>query len=838
MHTFNKFLLSSLSILVLVACNKTSTENKRLADTPTKATAIATIKKPTRNKDAVRILNSVPKFELTNQRNESIDNSDLYGRVWVANFIFTQCQGICPLQTAKMLELQNSLKRSNRWDDMRLVSFSVDPETDTPQALSEYINSKSLETSQWQFLTGTRDELWDLSKNGFKLPVTEDAQNTKMPILHSAQFVLVDWEGRIRGYYDSLNEKGYSNLKRDLASVVNERMAYPSTVINSSWVKQRQEQQIASAKNSEIFNDFTFKDTISESGITFKHKIVDDAGIAYKAVHYDHGNAVAIADVDSDGLLDIYFSTQVGSNELWRNLGNGQFENITKKSGLFVDDRIGVGASFADIDNDGDQDLYTTSVRIGNQLFENDGKGHFKNITNKSNTGVKAHSSGSVFFDYDRDGLLDLFVSNVGVYTEENTQKVSLYTQQGQKTTDYNFHIGFNDAFAGHLKAERTETSVLFKNMGNNTFQDVSKKVNLVDTSWTGEANVIDGNNDGWPDLYIHNMQGNDEYYENQQGQSFVRKSRDVFPKTPWGAMGSKTFDFDNDGDMDIFITDMHSDMSKDVFGADEKRKSDISYTESFLQSDGNSLFGNAFYRNESNGQFTEISDQINAETYWPWGLGTGDVNADGFEDVFITAGMNYPFRYAPNSLLLNNQGLNFVDSEYILGVEPRKNGLSAAPSFDLDCSGENKSHLLCKDETGRRVIWGALGSRSSVIFDLDQDGDQDIVTLEFNHAPMVLISDLSDKKNINYIKINLEGTQSNKSGIGATVKVFAGNDIYTKIQDGKSGYLAQSFYPLYFGLGDNKKINKIEVNWPSGNTQTYSKNIEINQTLNLTESK
>jgi len=289
---------------------------------------------------------------------------------------------------------------------------------------------------------------------------------------------------------------------------------------------------------------------------------------------------------------------------------------------------------------------------------------------------------------------------------------------------------------------------------------------------------------------------------------------------------------------MDLFITDMHSDMSKDVFGADEKLKADIAYTESFLKTDGMSIFGNAFYRNDGNGQFTEISDQINAETYWPWGLSTSDINADGFQDVFITAGMNFPFRYAPNSLLLNNKGLNFIDSEYILEVEPRLNKQTAAPAFALDCNSANKTHRLCQNQTDQKVVWAALGSRSSVIFDHDQDGDQDIVTLEFNHAPMVLTSNLSEKKDINFLNINLIGSQSNRNGIGATVKVFAGKDHYTQVNDTKSGYLSQSIYPLYFGLGSNQKIDKVEVIWPSGVTQTISKGIIRNQTLSIKEPK
>ena len=787
--------------------------------------------------DKIRILGKVPSFSLVNQNGEKTTLDNFLGHVWVANFIFTECKDICPLQTSKMNILNKNLSKFNNSHGIRFVSISVDPETDTPEVLTNFIAERKLDTSQWKFLTGKREDIWNLSKKGFRLPVSENAKNSAMPILHGSQFVVVDAQGRIRGYYDGLKKEGLNQLAKDLNVLSSQLIAVPSDVMSPAWVEPRKQKQIASSEQFSVFKDFKFRDEIANSGITFRHKIIDDVGSVWKAVHYDHGNGIAVADVDSDGLLDIYFSTLAGSNELWRNLGDGKFENITERAGLLVDDRVGMGASFADIDNDGDQDLYVTNVRVGNLLFENDGKGNFKDITQVSQTGIKAHSSASTFFDYDRDGLLDLFVSNVGVYTSDQVANASVYTDGTQLISDYKYYVGHKDAFAGHLKPKRTESSVLLKNMGNNRFVDVTEQVNLANPGWNGDATVIDGNNDGWPDLYLLDMQGNDEYYENVDGKRFVRKSRELFPKTPWGAMGAKSFDYDNDGDMDLYVTDMHSDMRDDLFGEGEKRKSPQPYPDAFLKSGGNSIFGNAFYRNDGNGKYSEISSQIGAETFWPWGLSAGDLNADGFDDVFIPSSMNYPFRYAPNSLLLNNHGKGFLDSEYVLGVEPRKDNLTAAPWFELYCSDRDADNALCKSKSGPRTVWGALGSRSSVIFDLDMDGDQDIVTLEFNQPPMVLISNLSEKKKINYLKVNLVGTQSNRSGVGATVKVFSGDDVYTKVQDGKSGYLSQSLMPLYFGLDDNKHIDKVEVLWPSGKKQSISNKIALNDMLVITES-
>ncbi|MEE3259454.1 MAG: CRTAC1 family protein [Candidatus Latescibacterota bacterium] len=616
-----------------------------------------------------------------------------------------------------------------------------------------------------------------------------------------------------------------------------ERLAVPPSVVDPPWLESRRQAQLATIGQFEVYYDFGFADQTAASGIDFRNRVVDDSGKAHKPVHYDHGNGLAVADVDGDGLLDIFFVTQVGGNQLWRNLGDGRCENITPAI-LALEDRISVSASFADIDNDGDPDLYITAVRAGNRLFENMGGGRFKDISAGSGLDYRGHSSAAVFFDYDRDGLLDLFLANVGIYTTDEIAAVS--------DGEYRYYVGFTDAFSGHLKPERTEQSILFRNGGDNRFVDVSAAVRLTDTGWSGAASPLDANGDGWPDLYVLNMQGHDQYYENVQGEYFVDRSRQVFPRTPWGSMGIQVFDFDNDGRQDIYITDMHSDMSEDIGPAKEKLKSRMQHGEEFLQSGGGSIFGNAFFRGAGRGRFAEVSARIGAENYWPWGLSSGDFNADGYEDVFITASMNYPYRYGVNSLLLNNRGRKFLDGEFILGIEPRRGGKTAMPWFELDCAGADLRHPHCASQgselrpgkrRGRVEVWGALGSRSAAVFDLDRDGDLDIVTNEFNAGPMVLISDLSArKKPLHYVEIELVGRASNRSGLGATVIVSAGGQRYAKVHDGQSGYLSQSLYPLYFGLGAAAAIDRIEVRWPSGKKQVLDGPIAPNRLIQVSE--
>ena len=604
-------------------------------------------------------------------------------------------------------------------------------------------------------------------------------------------------------------------------------------VTSPSWFQRRAAAQKKALAATKVFHQFTIKDHAPESGITFRNWITPDGGKNFKPAHYDHGNGVAIADVDGDGLYDIYFTSYIGGNELWRNLGGGKFENITKKAGVACKGPIIVTASFADIDNDGDPDLYVTTVRGSNLLFENDGSGEFKEISKSSGLDYNGHPSAAVFFDYDRDGLLDLLLVNVGKFTTEIRKSATTNYPDEKFDAEYFYYVASNDAFLMHQSPAQNEFSVLFRNTGNNIFVDVTKKVRLFNIGWTGDATFLDLNEDGWQDLYMVNMQGNDQYYENVEGNHFVNKTREYFPVTPYGSMGIKAFDYNNDGRMDIYVTDMHIDMKSDFTPKQEKMKFRVVIDN---DTDRKHVWGNAFFENQGNGKFTEVSDEIGVENLWPWGLSVGDLNADGFQDIFVTASMNMVFRYGANSVFLNDHGRNFVDSEFVLGVEPRRGGKTAKPWYRLYCDGADSPHPVCRNAEGRLDVWESLGSRASVIFDLDNDGDLDIVCNEWNWHPMVLISDLSEAKKINFLKVKLTGKKSNRDGLGARVTVSAGGETYTQVYDGTSGYLSHSVYPLYFGLGAATAVDKVEVLWPSGTKQVVSDPITLNSVLTVEE--
>lgn len=791
------------------------------------------------------ILFAAPKFALTDQTGERFGTQQLAGKVWIANFMFTQCAATCPRQAARLSELDRHARRWPDWQRIRLVSITVDAQRDTVGKLHEYAEAQQADHARWKFLTGDGDEIARISKEGFKLPASGGAAHASTPITHSSRLVLVDAQNRIRGYYESLDDKDYAKLLTDLRLVLSEdapksqqlvHIGAPHEVFDPPWLEARRSAQLATRGEFTVNCDFEFVDRLGDSGIRFVNRAVPDATRHFKRNHYDHANGIAAADVDGDGKHDLYFLSQVGGNQLWRNLGGGRFEDITDQAGVALPSRVSVTASFADIDNDGDADLFVTTTRHGNVLFENDGQGRFRDITAAAGLEYSGHSSSGDFFDYDRDGRLDLLLTNVGVFT---TDEIG-YSDPEKR--EHPYYVGLVEAFDGHLFPHRSESSILYHNEGDNRFRDVSQEAGFVHDAWSGDATPIDLDDDGWIDLYVLNMQGNDECYLNVQGR-FERASQKVFPEPVWGGMGVKSLDYNNDGRMDLLVTNMHADMwelEKNINGPREKEKlAEGVIPESYLQSrkPGTNILGNALFENRGGGKFQDVSLEVNAENYWPWGPSAGDLNADGYQDLFIASCMNFPFRYHPNSLLLNDRGQRFRDAEFILGVEPRAGGKTAAPWFELDCSGADAKHELAQGRTGRVAVCAAIGSRSAVIFDLDQDGDLDIVTSDFNTPPTVLVSNLSERKaDLRYVTIALQGTHCNRDGLGAKVQVTAGGRTLTQVHDGQSGYLSQSALPLYFGLGDATVIDQVSVQWLGGQQQVLKGPIETNRPLVIVE--
>lgn len=794
---------------------------------------------------------STGQFEFIDQHGLAFTNKEIAGKLAIVNFIFTTCPGTCPRQSKAMKALQERLQKTAA-SGIQLISISVDPKTDTPRVLLDYASHYAANLESWSFLTGDQNAIWAFSKDSMGMAVAPNPNDPLIPIAHESKFALIDRTGKIRGYFDALEESGFEQLWTAIDIVLPEfepdaellrqyklpdnmsHIAQPANILDSGWLAKAAHDELSELQSRDLTAQLKFEECVESTGITFTPQIVDDQRHRLLVNHYDHGNSVSIADIDGDGLLDLYFTSQVGPNELWRCTGNGQFENITEKAGVGLVDRLSVAASFCDIDNDGDPDLFVTSIRSGNVLLENDGAGRFTDITAEAGLSYFGHSSSATFFDYDLDGLPDLYLCNVGKFTTDEQVSVRHDITNSQPATNLDYFVGRPDAFAGHLLPELTEHSILYRNVGDNRFEDVTKSAGLGDnSSWSGTAIVFDANNDNWQDLYVCNMQGHDHLYINHQGMQFVDETIDFFEATPWGTMGATVFDFDNNGLFDLFLTDMHSDMSQDVGPELEKQKSAITWPEEFLKSKGRSIYGNAFFKQVGRGKYEEVSDAINAENYWPWGLSNGDFDADGFQDVFVCSSMCFPYRYSVNSLLWNSSGQTFVDSQFTAGIEPRRPFERLAPWFSLNFSELDADSRLRQGREGECVVWSATGTRSCAVFDFDNDGDLDIVTNEFNTRPQVF---RNESPAVQFLKIELHGTVSGHNAWGTIVSVETTSGTTRQLHNGASGYLSQSVTPLYFGLGKNSTVKKVHVLWPNSQQQIIEGPLAANQLLKIVQ--
>ena len=508
---------------------------------------------------------------------------------------------------------------------------------------------------------------------------------------------------------------------------------------------------------------FRFTDVTTQAGIQFQH---NGGAFGGKFLPETLGSGCAFLDYDRDGWQDILLINGADwpghkknrtTLRLYHNNGNGTFTDVTTHAGLDVE-LYGMGVAVGDYNNDGFPDILVTCVGQ-NRLFRNTGKGTFVDVTNVSGLGKReGFSTSALWFDYDRDGLLDLFVCNYVKWSPEHDVFCSLDGKHKSYCTP---------------EAYRGATCWLFHNRGDGTFEDVTAASGIFDSSSKslGVA-LLDDNHDGWPDLLVANDTQPNKLYRNLHNGKFKDAAVEVglafsSEGKARAGMGVDIADFDNSGAPGVAITNFDNEMIG-LYRGNGKSFEDIAPQSGVGMASRNSLgFGCIFF----------------------------DVNLDGWLDFAVANGhidetvrnIRGNVGYAqPPQLFLNSGKGSFRDV-----------AAEAGGSFD-------------QPKVGRGLAYA----------DFDRDGDLDLL-LTTNNGPAYLYRNDQFAGNRS-IRFRLVGTKSNRDAIGAIVRVSAGGITQSRMVKGGSSYLSQSELPATFGLEKRDRIDRAVVEWPSGRTEEY----------------
>lgn len=489
-----------------------------------------------------------------------------------------------------------------------------------------------------------------------------------------------------------------------------------------------------------------------------------------------NGTGVAFVDYDNDGKLDLfmvngsrlegYGNDKAPTNHLYRNIGARGFEDVTKKSGL-ASSGWGSGVCAGDVDNDGYLDLYVTYWGP-NVLYRNRGDGTFEDVTVRSGTAgpAKEWSSGCTFLDYDRDGNLDLFVTSYQVFdpaTAPLPGKSSNCEWKGMPV------------FCGPRGLPYGSVT-LYRNRGNLSFEDVtaSSGVGSVKGFYAFTPVAADFNGDGWTDIYIACDSTPSILFRNNRNGTFtdigaeagVAFSENGFEQ---GGMGVGVGDFDNDGRLDIVKTNFAGDYPN-------------------------------LYGNTGEGIFEDVVMRaglaVNPQ-YVGWGVAFADLDNDGLSDILQVNGHVYPE----------------LDSGTRKTQESYRN-----PRLIYRNLGEGRFEDV-SSQAGPGIV-DRKSSRGAAFGDFDNDGDIDVLVMNMGAPPSLLRNDLPASSH--WIQLRLEGAKSNRSAIGAIVRIEAAGQIQTKPVLSQSSYVSQNDLRLHFGLGRATRIDRMTVRWPSGLAEEF----------------
>jgi hypothetical protein len=503
------------------------------------------------------------------------------------------------------------------------------------------------------------------------------------------------------------------------------------------------------------------------------------------------GASAAAADYDGDGFDDLFVtdSSVDGRNHLYHNNRNLTFTDVASLAGIDSGNDLANASAdsmWLDFNNDGRPDLFV--VRFGrSQLYQNLGGGKFKDVSTAAGIDRYANAITAVAFDYDRDGFVDVFI---GAYF----QPVNLFNPDTPRFFPESFETASNGGGV-----------IAFRNDGDGTFTDLTEKIGLKVSGWTLDLGHGDANNDGWDDLYVACDFGTDRFFVNNGNGTFTDITEKAIGIDTKKGMNVDWGDFDNDGLLDIYVTNITDDYMRE---------------------------GNFLWRNNGDLTFTDVSRETNTyDTGWGWGAKFFDYDNDGWLDLYVTNGW------------VSAGSDSYVPDVFEMIIKPDvdlADARSWPPMGTKSLSGYQKKRLFHNergqaftDQAPKYGVDSIRDGRGIATADFDNDGRVDMFVANANGQPFLYRNTMPETGH--WAEFALTGVTSNTMGVGAQLRVTAGGRTQVRFVDGGNSFGGQGSMRLHVGLGTATTIDQVEVRWPSGQKQTLT-NVPVDRLTKIIE--